>query len=172
MIIIRIVRNDTVQCLGTTVHKLDLVGLCGIDGCSMVAPVWAASRAMQDGTTSTGTPVLQYVSTVHAQETEVTASSIQVTLMFWNKFSNSFYKCLTGCSVALDPIQNYCKSLVHTGHYSVPLERLSTVETAEVEGEITKLHSVLRSGKHLGPAGIYRTQPRTGPTPTGTRLQA
>ena len=47
MIIIRIVRNDTVQCLGTTVHKLaNLVGLCGIDGCSMVAPVWAASRAM------------------------------------------------------------------------------------------------------------------------------
>lgn len=64
VIIIRIVRTDTVPCLGTTVHKLaNLVELCGIDGCSMVAPVWAASRAMQDGTTSTGTPVLQYVST-------------------------------------------------------------------------------------------------------------
>jgi hypothetical protein len=67
--------------------------------------------------------------------------------------------------VALDPVYE-TKSLVHTGHYSVYHSSGSLETPAEVEGEIMKL----QYNGPVGPAGIYHTQPRTGPTPTGTRL--
>lgn len=81
--------------------------------------------------------------------------------VFGTNFLIHFISALLGAQwlwIQYTKLSRWC-----TQHYSVPLERLSRdCRSRRGNYEIT----VLRSGKHLAPAGIYRTQPRTGPTPT------